>query len=133
MSANEELPQGIASPARPFSCPACARRFVVVAGRSIAEAPRCVCGAPLTPTSFSSGIYEIRRSRRATRRRPPRASSPPAHGATPREEDLGYGESHGYGPAHGGPTGPGDAPATEEVESSPPVSEGSATDVGDAA
>lgn len=39
--------------------------------------------------------------------------TPDADTTLPKEPDLGYGESHGYGPAHGGPTGPGDAPATE--------------------
>src|SRR5262249_16630145 len=51
------------------------------------------------------------RSRRASRHR--RARGPPRLADAVPEPDLGYGESHGYGPAHGGPTGPGDAPATE--------------------
>jgi hypothetical protein len=107
--------------ARPYACAACGRRFVVVGLPAGAHAgPRCVCGEVLAETPLSSGIYEIRKSRRASRRRPPTrkvaGASPPS---MPHEPDLGYGESHGYGPAHGGPTGPGDAPALDEPSSEP--------------
>jgi hypothetical protein len=94
-----------------YSCPRCARRFVVVAGQRANVPPRCSCGSELALVVLPSGVYELRRSRRATRRRPPRGAARPA--AVQREPDLGYGESHGYGPAHGGPSGPGDAPADD--------------------
>lgn len=123
---SSDLPQGIASPARPYSCPSCARRYVVVGGR--AEPPHCVCGAPLTAIALATGIYEVRRSRRATRRRPARSvagAAPPGSTTAAREGeregDQGYGPSHGYGPAHGGPTGPGDAPATEGTDLDEPA------------
>jgi hypothetical protein len=93
---------------------------MVIPGRAITDPPGCVCGARIEPAAFASGVYEVRRSRRASRRRP-REALPYGRGAgmgagdaaslAQREPDLGYGESHGYGPAHGGPTGPADAPA----------------------
>jgi hypothetical protein len=92
-----------------FACPGCGRRFVVVRGEAVPDSPRCSCGRELEPAVLASGVYELRRPRRATRRRPSRALAPRAT-PTPAEPDLGFGESHGYGPAHGGPTGPGDAP-----------------------
>jgi hypothetical protein len=95
-------------PLVPFACPACGRRFVVIAGDAAPEAPRCGCGAELGEAPLPSGVYEIRRARRASERHP--ASRPAA------EPDLGYGSSHGYGPAHGGPTSPGDAPAESTPE-----------------
>jgi len=101
--------------ALPYACGSCGRRFVVVHGRHVTNPPRCVCGTELAPAPLQGGVYELRRSRRASRRRLPARTS--ARGAPPAAEpDLGYGESHGYGPAHGGPTGPGDAPATERTE-----------------
>jgi len=100
-----------AAPA-PHHCPRCARRYVVVSGRSIASPPLCACGETLVATSLPSGVYELRRSRRASRRRHRNGVRPPE----PLEPDQGYGESHGYGPAHGGPTGPGDAPASERAD-----------------
>ncbi|MFT3771889.1 MAG: serine/threonine-protein kinase [Minicystis sp.] len=92
------------TPVIPYACPACGRRYVVVAGEAAPESPSCGCGAALTEAPLAGGVYEIRRARRASQR--PRA--------TQAEPDHGYGESHGYGPAHGGPTGPGDAPAADE-------------------
>lgn len=103
--------------ALPCACPACRRRFVVVARDApdvAATGACCVCGAPLVALELHEGVYEVRRSRRATRRKPSRDATR-AHAPTPMpvEPDQGYGESHGYGPAHGGPTGPADAPAPE--------------------
>jgi hypothetical protein len=83
---------------------------VVVPGRSVADPPRCTCGTALSRSELAGGVYELRKSRRASRRRGARSSGS-ADSSMPHEPDLGYGESHGYGPAHGGPTGPGDAPA----------------------
>jgi hypothetical protein len=118
--------------AAPCVCPECRRRFVVV-GASEREAAspassvdaRCVCGSPLVAVDLHAGVYEVRRSRRATRRKPPRTSpraprgKAPAKQPMPVEPDQGYNESHGYGPAHGGPTGPGDAPAPETTPVAP--------------
>jgi hypothetical protein len=113
--------------ARPHSCAACGRRFVVVGvvgvGRS--PKPRCGCGAALAESGLAPGVYEIRAAPRDPGALPvPRAQAAPkrppaAERALPKEPDLGYGESHGYGPAHGGPSGPGDAPATEITEVTP--------------
>lgn len=99
------------SGAETYSCPRCARRFAIVTAQKSNAPPRCSCGGDLVVAVLPSGIYEIRRSRKATRRRPPRTSA--RNEPVAREPDLGYGESHGYGPAHGGPSGPGDAPADE--------------------
>jgi len=66
----------------------------------------------LRATELDGGVYELRRSRKATRRRTGKKLEQMGANVG-REPDLGYGESHGYGPAHGGPSGPGDAPADE--------------------
>ena len=116
--------------ALPCMCPVCRRRFVVVsavareANDASTRGARCVCGRELVAVELHEGVYEVRRSRRATRRKPTRdATRPPAHahGPMPVEPDQGYGESHGYGPAHGGPTGPADAPAPETTSSDDPA------------
>jgi hypothetical protein len=106
------------------ACSKCARKYVVVIGAEGAQ-PRCTCGGELTSTSLAEGMYELRKPRRAARRAAAEAVSPTSDAGVPRAPDLGYGESHGYGPAHGGPTGPGDAPATEPVavEDLPPPAE----------
>jgi hypothetical protein len=106
------------SGAQLHACPTCGRRFVVVPGRSVADPPRCTCGAALSRSELAGGVYELRKSRRASRRRGTRSSGPAD--TMPHEPDLGYGESHGYGPAHGGPTGPGDAPAAPLPRDAPP-------------
>ena len=98
------------SAALAYCCPACSRRHVVLPGRAVAKPPRCICGAVLRAQPLASGVYEVRRVKKANRKAP--RAIPPAHSPeTVKEEDLGYGESHGYGPSHGGPSGPGDAPA----------------------
>ena len=104
--------------ARPHACAACGRQFVVVGiGRS--TKPRCLCGAALAESGLAGGVYELRRAPRAAHAAQAshgKAASkrePTAEPTMPKEPDLGYGESHGYGPSHGGPSGPGDAPATE--------------------
>jgi hypothetical protein len=110
---------------RPCVCPACRRRFVVVdkaAHGDDASAALCACGAALVAVELHHGVYEIRRSRRATRRKPARPGTRPHRPPPmPVEPDQGYGESHGYGPAHGGPTGPGDAPGPETTSTDEPV------------
>ena len=112
MSAAAGATRAAGAPALPHVCPRCARRYVVVPGRSIADPPACTCGGALSPAELAGGVYELRRARGGAGRRGPRAPrGPPAA----REPDLGYGESHGYGPAHGGPSGPGDAPAPERA------------------
>ena len=122
MNAPPTLSAGGATPHR---CPVCARRFFVVPGRSVRDRAHCVCGAELVAEALAGGVYEVRRSRRATRKRPRRKPAGAASDvATP---DLGYGESHGYGPAHGGPSGPGDAPSDEAVTETPDTSPDAST------
>ena len=95
-----------AAPALPHACPTCGQRFVVVVGEAAPAAPRCACGGTLAETPLPSGVYEIRRARRASVR--PLDEPAPAPLSEP---DSGYGVSHGYGPSHGGPSGPGDVAA----------------------
>lgn len=87
-------------------CNACGRRYIFV---STAAAPCRACGSALAEVELQRGIYEIvvNDARSAT------APDPTSPADTMIPEDFGYGKSHGYGPAHGGPTGPGDAPATD--------------------
>jgi len=89
---------------------------VVVPGGA-ADPPLCTCGAELAHSELAGGVYELRKSRRATRRRGTKSEARPTEPIA-KEPDLGYGESHGYGPAHGGPSGPGDAPAATGPTSS---------------
>jgi len=99
-----------------YRCPDCSRRHVVLPGVAVIEPPRCgACGGILREQPLASGVYEVRRARRARRNPAPLlVRQEPPEPSKETEEDLGYGESHGYGPAHGGPTGPGDAPAAPE-------------------
>ncbi len=90
---------------RELRCNACGRRYIFV---SMAAAPCRACGSALEEMELQRGVYEL-----AVNDAPRRASPVPSTPAdTMVPQDLGYGESHGYGPSHGGPTGPGDAPAT---------------------
>lgn len=107
-----------------LSCEACERIFLDARRRvgdsarphrgadappSSSRAPkgRCACGGGLRAASIAPGLYALELVQASPRvLKGGRAS-------LPMEDDLGYGESHGYGPGHGGPTGPGDAPATE--------------------
>jgi hypothetical protein len=119
----------------PSTCAACGRRHVIVTGPGAGEA-RCACGGELVPEPLPPGIYEVVPRPQPGARRPPTAAGHDRHGGgdagrahaphapPPHEADLGYGESHGYGPAHGGPTGPGDAPATDADEPAEPEREG---------
>ncbi|XYI03479.1 hypothetical protein ACMHYB_28390 [Sorangium sp. So ce1128] len=104
-----------------LECSRCGRCFLLVPGPGTSGAPRCACGADLTPAPLPSGVHELRRPR-AAHAPPPRRrrAPPPSREAPAREEaDLGYGESHGYAPGHGGPTGPGDAPAPARAAPEP--------------
>ncbi|WP_437760497.1 hypothetical protein [Sorangium sp. So ce1389] len=94
-----------------LECARCGRCFLLVPGPGTAAAPRCACGADLTPAPLPSGVHELRRPRAARARPPRRRPAPPRREAPAQEADLGYGASHGHAPGHGGPTGPGDAPA----------------------
>lgn len=94
----------------PYRCSTCTRCFVatrdMVAGEIL-----CVCGAPLIPSFFSSGLYQLK----SPVAKDARATSPigvPSPPPLPREPDLGYGASHGNAPGHEGPSGPADAPAS---------------------
>ncbi|WP_437622269.1 hypothetical protein [Sorangium sp. So ce1151] len=90
---------------RELRCKSCGRRYIFV---STAATPCRACGSALDEMELERGVYELASSDAPSATAS--ASSTPADTMVP--EDLGYGESHGYGPGHGGPTGPGDAPAT---------------------
>ncbi|WP_437517483.1 hypothetical protein [Sorangium sp. So ce1099] len=128
MSADDGAPD--ASSATLLECARCGRSFLLVPGPGIAAAPRCACGADLTPAPLPSGVHELRRPR-AARARPPRRRAPPRREPPAQEADLGYGESHGYAPGHGGPTGPGDAPAPVRTAPEPSPERGGSGDGSD--
>jgi len=90
---------------RELRCKSCSRRYIFV---STAATPCRACGSALDEMELERGVYELAANDAPSATAS--ASSSPADTMVP--EDLGYGESHGYGPGHGGPTGPGDAPAT---------------------
>jgi hypothetical protein len=111
----------------PYVCETCGCYFVAVteetAGEQnpeLEEAAPCACGGKLRAVELAVGMYKaVPCSSESTLAHPkakPAGSSRPAEGA---EADLGYGKSHGYEPGHGGPTGPGDAPASETEDVRP--------------
>jgi hypothetical protein len=103
-----------------YTCEKCHRSYLVVRDtrsntRAEAEHP-CNCGGELRTAALAPGMYEVLpRTAESQRSAPEPVRDSPAvsRPAEPAEADLGYGKSHGYAAGHGGPSGPGDAPASE--------------------
>jgi hypothetical protein len=109
----------------PFTCTTCDRLYVVAyTGPKPDNAPECKCGRVLVAGDLSPGLYELSSVIQAQPIPTARGEAPSdADHPIAREADIGYGASHGYTPTHGGPSGPGDAPATEalpEPQAGPP-------------
>ena len=109
----------------PFTCTTCDRLYVVAhTGPKSDDAPECKCGRVLVAGNLSPGLYELSSMLQAQPVSAARAeAASDAEHPIAREADIGYGASHGYTPTHGGPSGPGDAPATDalpEPQDGPP-------------